>query len=51
MVRCRWWLAVTGVPPISLKEFISVATPASTAALNGGSTTLRSVCSEKSTVL
>ncbi len=51
MSRCSWTLAVAGTPPISLKAFMKVATPASSAALNGGRTTLRSVCSEMSTVL
>jgi len=39
------------MPPISLKEFMNVAAPASAAALNGGSTTFCSVLSEMSTVL
>ena len=51
MSRCRCALAVEGMPAISLNEFMNVATPASAAALNGGRTTFRRVCSEMSTVL
>ncbi len=51
MSRCRWAFAVAGMPPISLNEFMNVAAPLSAAALKGGRTTFRSVCSEMSTVL
>jgi hypothetical protein len=51
MSRCRCAFPVAGIPAISLNEFMNVATPASAAALKGGSTTLRSRCSDMSTVL
>ena len=42
---------VDGIPLMSLKAFIKVAAPASTAALNGGKYTSQSIRSLKSTEL
>ena len=47
----RKGLAVAGTPFKSLKALMKVRAPASSAALKGGKTTLRKVCSERSVVL